>query len=85
MATVRLALIYTCTIPAVGGNMMADLFFKSCIQLLVSCFIITALQYLGHDERFAADAGGTLGYSRLGDWRDTINVPPLINITVGNY
>lgn len=43
---------------------------------------MTELRYLGHDKRYKDDAHGNLGYSRLGDWRDTLNVPPLANITV---
>lgn len=41
-----------------------------------------ALDHIGHDRKYRADGSGTLGYARVGEWRDTILVPPLSNITV---
>nr|XP_018668543.1 uncharacterized protein LOC100183735 isoform X1 [Ciona intestinalis]XP_026691417.1 uncharacterized protein LOC100183735 isoform X1 [Ciona intestinalis]XP_026691418.1 uncharacterized protein LOC100183735 isoform X1 [Ciona intestinalis]XP_026691419.1 uncharacterized protein LOC100183735 isoform X1 [Ciona intestinalis] len=39
------------------------------------------LQYLGHAAR-ANTGAGLLGYSDIGDFRDTVLVPPLANITI---
>jgi len=41
-----------------------------------------ALLYLGHDQRQETDGG--LGYAQIGEWRDTLLVPPLANITVSH-
>ena len=41
-----------------------------------------ALQFLGHEIR--QQAVGGIGYSYVGDWRDTILLPPLSNITVSD-
>ncbi|XP_078492349.1 laccase-like [Ciona intestinalis] len=42
-----------------------------------------ALKYLGHDIRQKRrGTNNTIGYVPIGDWRDTILVPPLGNITV---
>nr|XP_026690240.1 uncharacterized protein LOC100175585 isoform X2 [Ciona intestinalis] len=41
-----------------------------------------ALKYLGHNERQEKGGANTLGYAAIGDWRDTILIPPLGNITV---
>ena len=43
-----------------------------------------ALQYIGHDMRYAAGGEGTLGYAAEGRFHDTIIVPPLANITVSS-
>nr|XP_018667701.1 putative multicopper oxidase GMC1 isoform X1 [Ciona intestinalis] len=41
-----------------------------------------ALKYLGHDTRQAISGVNTLGYTQIGDWKDTVLIPPLGNITV---
>lgn len=41
-----------------------------------------ALNYLGHDRRYDQGGKGTFGYAQVGEWRDTLLVPPLSNITV---
>lgn len=39
-----------------------------------------ALLYLGHEERLQGES--SLGYAQIGEWRDTLLIPPLANITV---
>nr|XP_026693541.1 uncharacterized protein LOC100184168 [Ciona intestinalis]XP_026693542.1 uncharacterized protein LOC100184168 [Ciona intestinalis] len=39
------------------------------------------LFYLGHDERYN-NTQGTLGYAQVGDYMDTMPVPPHSNITI---
>lgn len=39
-----------------------------------------AFLYLGHEERLQGE--GSIGYAQIGEWRDTLLVPPLSNITV---
>ena len=58
-------------------------FFNCCFISAVS-FPPNALRYIGHDERYAAGGEGTLGYSAVGRFHDTIVVPPLANITVSS-
>jgi len=41
-----------------------------------------ARHYLGHSTRYEAGEPGTFGYAQVGEWRDTLLVPPLSNITV---
>lgn len=40
-----------------------------------------AFDYLGHDKRHD-DLVGSVGYARIGDWKDTLLIPPLVNITI---
>jgi len=41
-----------------------------------------ATEFGNHDTRFAAGGDDTIGYAQIGEWRDTVLVPPLSNITV---
>merc|ERR1712121_240348 len=42
-----------------------------------------ALDFYGHNAKYErGDEAETFGYGQIGEWRDTILVPPLSNITV---
>jgi len=41
-----------------------------------------ALNHFGHQRRYAVGGPASFGYARVGEWRDTLLVPPLSNITV---
>ena len=41
-----------------------------------------SLLYLGHDNINKQNGPNSIGYAQVGEWRDTLMVPPLVNITV---
>merc|ERR1712136_552598 len=41
-----------------------------------------ALAFLGHEKPERQNGNGSIGYAKVGEWRDVIMVPPLSNITV---